>query len=948
MKKQTCGHAWPVILITLSMLALAAASPSKAMAGPNDRIVVSFGDSYSSGEGCPPFYGQESADKYSEEDWLAHRSQNSWEGQLVLMNGTRLKDVKASQLKDEESINGDNRWYFYASSGAVSTNVYSQETNPETGKPHYQTKEVEQGIVESGTPYHIAPFDWDEYTQKVPHDLEIQVDAALKDLDRDGLNGGAVDYVTMSIGGNDVGFASIVTEMALRRGVIDRDYLFNAMNTVWDTYDPDRAAPYQQTRKNLIPSTVEARGDNRPKKDEIKACYKRIAKEFPNAQILIVGYPTLFNDDAFEKVLERSGKEGWWDSFLTWVGLYDDNAHNLIGFASWEGWFVNQNVKQFNSALSTLVSETNIELMEESGSTDAPRIHFISVEGAFDGHEAYTKIPYIQKVIPTQSEDLVLIPPISSYSMHPNHLKETKKGEVADGISAYREAVQKKLTELEEAKPLVAYLDGEPESDSNAIQRKLVSSFHISYDSKKWPDQSYEEWVNATYDDAGRITHKEIIGTWPRGYEGEIGYSLSYEYDSEGRLSTISGTEGESFQAIYPDYTPGKLKWDVVYEEDGFTSRASGLEFDDPRHVIDVCDGGGNLVSRDFLIRTGQITEDGSLALSYDANARLVHQSVKSSSNGGPYVRNFEISATYDSASRLSSIEILDSDGKLFSKREYEYDSDGRMSKRNFFYDGSNSNLTVNQSYLYDEKGHLTSGDQKSNEAYWSNATATFTTDSDGSIISARIEAENFIRTYEVEYITVETPGGQEPFNAVDLTDPFSPELYNELWVSHANLDPTPFDESEFLRANRRWLELHDPAEVVQEEASGEIHEGATDAVEGSDAADAGTTGESVSEANFDNKNYWVVFTEGYRDGRVEASSFNVSSGSPTLVWDEGVAISGATLDGTVSQFRLREDGVWEKIGEYGVPTDWALEILASNVPIVDSSGNRIEVPEEY
>ena len=48
-------------------------------------IVVSLGDSYSSGEGNPPFYGQtdianhqDNIHKVSDERWLAHRSKMSW------------------------------------------------------------------------------------------------------------------------------------------------------------------------------------------------------------------------------------------------------------------------------------------------------------------------------------------------------------------------------------------------------------------------------------------------------------------------------------------------------------------------------------------------------------------------------------------------------------------------------------------------------------------------------------------------------------------------------------------------------------------------------------------------------------------------------------------------------------------------------------------------------
>ena len=43
------------------------------------RIMVSLGDSYSSGEGIEPFYGQNDAvsQKVQNQDWLAHRSETS-------------------------------------------------------------------------------------------------------------------------------------------------------------------------------------------------------------------------------------------------------------------------------------------------------------------------------------------------------------------------------------------------------------------------------------------------------------------------------------------------------------------------------------------------------------------------------------------------------------------------------------------------------------------------------------------------------------------------------------------------------------------------------------------------------------------------------------------------------------------------------------------------------
>lgn len=432
----------PAIVLCIAMF------PRIAYAGGDGGIVVSLGDSYSSGEGCPPFYGQGFADKYSQEDWLAHRSENSWEGQLVLRDGTKLRDVKASWPETSSLGSSRSRWYFYASSGAVAVNVYSQEIDPKTGDPvHMQIKEVERGIIEHGTPYHIAPFDWSEY-ETIPTKLDIQIDTALRDLERDHLGGGDVDYVTMSIGGNDIGFSDIVADVALHSGFVDRDYLSNAMDAAWDKYD-GRVA---NAGANAGPALQVGDGA-RTKRDEIKECYLRIAKEFPNAQVLVVGYPTLLDDDSFEDVLSKSERGGFWNRLFSWAELYDDNREHVVGFASWEGWFVNHNARLFNSELSMLVSEANADLMRESKSGAAARLHFVSVEEAFDGHEAYTKEPYINEVMATQSEDLKLILPISSYSMHPNYLGPTEGDVVSDGISAYRVAVQGKLDELEKERP---------------------------------------------------------------------------------------------------------------------------------------------------------------------------------------------------------------------------------------------------------------------------------------------------------------------------------------------------------------------------------------------------------------------------------------------------------------------------------------------------------------
>ena len=81
---------------------------ASASADDDTLIVVSLGDSYSSGEGIPPFYGQKSGklfdksleERANDERWLAHRSTSSWPGRLVfsgMEDGKTLKDYNVEE-----------------------------------------------------------------------------------------------------------------------------------------------------------------------------------------------------------------------------------------------------------------------------------------------------------------------------------------------------------------------------------------------------------------------------------------------------------------------------------------------------------------------------------------------------------------------------------------------------------------------------------------------------------------------------------------------------------------------------------------------------------------------------------------------------------------------------------------------------------------------------------
>lgn len=105
------------LMILAAVCILISLFPVKTYAEEDEadyKIVVSLGDSYSSGEGIEPFYGQDKpiSERVKDQDWLAHRSENSWPGRLEFPQGV---------LSDE--TNKDIYWFFRATSGAVTRSI---------------------------------------------------------------------------------------------------------------------------------------------------------------------------------------------------------------------------------------------------------------------------------------------------------------------------------------------------------------------------------------------------------------------------------------------------------------------------------------------------------------------------------------------------------------------------------------------------------------------------------------------------------------------------------------------------------------------------------------------------------------------------------------------------------------------------------------------------------
>lgn len=332
----------------------------------NDPMVlVTIGDSYSSGEGLGDYGDAQTIEKkVKDQDWLAHRSKHCWAGKL------ELPDVDGSLSKHRNE-----NWYFAASSGATTEDLKGRQ-----GKAYYQ----KGGDLKNKS-----------YPEEDPL-VNAQLDV-FKDIPK-----GTVDYVTVSIGGNDMGFADVVGKTA----VCDSFYICpnrlpTTINDKWREYETGEKPDGEK---------------DTPIKEKIRAAYTDIHKAAGDqATILVVGYPTLLAEP---------------------VGI------NLL-FDPIESELIDNAVREFNKKLSGIVEEL-------SATWD---IRFVSVEEAFGGHEVGTFDPYLNGIEFLSGTEENLIKEISistlqdciigSGSFHPNE----------QGAEAYAQCVQKAIAKGEKIEP---------------------------------------------------------------------------------------------------------------------------------------------------------------------------------------------------------------------------------------------------------------------------------------------------------------------------------------------------------------------------------------------------------------------------------------------------------------------------------------------------------------
>ena len=357
-----------ITVMALVVCGLNISEPVKASAADpsGKKIVVSLGDSYSSGEGIEPFFGQDKPmkEKVEDEDWLAHRSQKAWSG-LLTVDGQKM--VK------------DDNWFFAAASGAETIHLYESQ-NKSYNKNGVSGK---KGL----TP-------------------QLEIFDKVEEL----YGAGAVDFVTLSMGGNDVGFGTIMST-----ALMAPDKLEATLNEIW--------------LKLTEGSTVD--GKAVPSiKDAIKQNYKDIEKKAgKQAAIIVAGYPTLFNADGFS------------------VAIYKVSAETAETVNIW--------TCKLNEVIKSTVEECK---------KDGMNIHFVSVEEAFKGHEAYTKDAYINSVmIGSQNQDLTG-DMISAYSIHPN----------VNGAKAYAKEVQKVIDSISKSGSTEKAASSKPELTATSKKGKIT------------------------------------------------------------------------------------------------------------------------------------------------------------------------------------------------------------------------------------------------------------------------------------------------------------------------------------------------------------------------------------------------------------------------------------------------------------------------------------------
>lgn len=211
-------------------------------------VIVSLGDSYSSGEGIEPYCNQGAAKRYTDLDFLAHRSKKSWPGRLTLPG-------VCGTMADHRNEN----WFFAAASGAKAKHILASQSKTARARISRSPDSIPK--------YRVYP------TQQLAPQLDIFKSLGDK----------KADYVTLTLGGNDAGFSDVITRAIVGHTYIGISFLKLKLASLWRSfYEPGGI------------------------RDSLLTAYLRIAEAAgPQAQIIVAGYPRLFSPNGSRTLFSK-------------------------------------------------------------------------------------------------------------------------------------------------------------------------------------------------------------------------------------------------------------------------------------------------------------------------------------------------------------------------------------------------------------------------------------------------------------------------------------------------------------------------------------------------------------------------------------------------------------------------------------------------------------------
>ena len=268
---------------------------------------VALGDSYSAGEGIEPFFeGPEQE---------CHRSE------LAYATLVRSPDFSDTFYRLRTDPTAHVEWGFQACSGALTEHVLTSGFH---GDPYPQLEKVRPGDAN-------------------PNDLPVD---------------DATDLVTITIGGNDAGFA-------------------DSLSFCWKIYDcQDVPMGTNGVYRDQLAAQVAGVGP------QVRAVYEKLRAQAPNALIIVLGYPHLFPESKQEMNCAKLRQHD-----VKYVTTQPGTKKPQVSRIS-QGYSINEQ-RMFRDFTVTL----NSILADEVQRIGSSRMLFVPVADHFKGHEVCGNAP---------------------------------------------------------------------------------------------------------------------------------------------------------------------------------------------------------------------------------------------------------------------------------------------------------------------------------------------------------------------------------------------------------------------------------------------------------------------------------------------------------------------------------------------------------------------------